>query len=335
VRILAVTNMWPTAERPRVGTFVERQVRGLEKLGLTVEPLVVDRTSGGMWAYRGAANLVQRAVGRFRPDVVHVMYGGVMSELVSGVLQDVPWVQAFCGTDLLGEQSGLLLQRLRGLVGVVCSRRSARRADQVVVKSRDLERALPPDVERTRVHVIPNGVDLELFRPLDREGCRARLGWQPGVFHVVFSTPGLADANKRLPLARAAVECLARNGIPAELHVMLEVPHLEVPVWLNAADAVLMTSHHEGSPNIVKEALACNRPVVSVDVGDVKERLDGIEGCFMAEPDPEDLARKLEAVAAGPRTVSARERMKELSIETVARRLVGVYEAAMAKKEAD
>jgi len=334
VKVLVVTNMWPSPERPRVGTFVERQVRGLEQRGLAVEPLVIDRPSGGMLAYRRAAAAVREACRRLQPDVVHVMYGGVMAGAVAPTLADLPWVQAFCGTDLLGEQIGSPVQKLRGWVGAVCSRWVARRADQVVVKSANLARALPRGVAPNRVHVIPNGVDFELFRPMDRRECRLGLGWSEEVFHVVFSTPRLADANKRLPLAREAVDKLADHGIEAELHVMLEVPHHQVPVWLNAADAVLMTSHHEGSPNIVKEALACNRPVVSVDVGDVRERIDGIEGCYLAEPEAGDLAAKLARVAAGPRVVEARSRMEELSIEVVADRLIRVYRAAVSEKVA-
>ncbi len=332
MKVLVVTNMWPTPENPRAGTFVERQVRGLENLGVTVEPVVIDRVSGGVLAYAHASELVRESSRAFRPDVSHVMYGGVMSDLVSRGMQDLPIVQAFCGTDLLGERSGPLLQRLRGRVGVLCSRRSAWRADQIVVKSKNLAEAVPRGIERAIVHVIPNGIDLEFFRPLDGGECRKKLGWRDDIFHVLFCTTKLKVANKRLPLARASVAALKRLGTPAELHVMTETPHAEVPIWLNAAGAVLMTSHHEGSPNIVKEALACNRPVVSVDVGDVKERIAGIDGCHLAQADPGDLAGKLRAVSRGPWEVEARGRMKELSIEAVARRLVKVYEAAIVSK---
>ena len=325
--------MWPTAERPRVGTFVERQVQGLEMIGVEVEPLVIDRQGAGAFSYRLVPPLVREAVRAFRPDIMHVMYGGVMAEAVFRSRPKVPVVQAFCGTDLLGEQVGSVLQRVRGWVGVVCSNRAARRARGIIVKSRNLERALPPDVDRSIVHVIPNGVDLGVFRPQDRSKCRSRLGWEQDIFHVVFSTPRLGDANKRPALAREVIECLNSGGLHSELHIMLDIPHNEMPTRLNAADAVLMTSAHEGSPNIIKEALACDRPVVSVDVGDVRERLEGVEGCFIAEPDLEALAGKLQAVADGPGIVPGREKVKDLSIEAVARRLVVVYEAAIASRE--
>src|SRR5439155_17115093 len=92
--------------------------------------------------------------------------------------------------------------------------------------------------------------------------------------------------SKRPELAAAAVEHLARRGVDAELFFVDSVPHDRVPTYINAANAVLLTSVTEGSPNIVKEALACEVAVVSVDVGDVSERLAGIDGCFIAKADP-------------------------------------------------
>jgi glycosyltransferase involved in cell wall biosynthesis len=106
----------------------------------------------------------------------------------------------------------------------------------------------------------------------------------------------------------------------------VDVPHEEVPLWLNAADVVLLTSTHEGSPNAVKEALACNVPIVSVEVGDVRERIDGVEGCHCAAATPPDLAAKLAEVLERGERVRGREQVLELSLPTVARRLRAIYE---------
>jgi teichuronic acid biosynthesis glycosyltransferase TuaC len=96
---------------------------------------------------------------------------------------------------------------------------------------------------------------------------------------------------------------------------------------------VLLTSLHEGSPNIVKEALACNIPVVSVDVGDVRERIQGIEGCYLAVPEPGDLAAKLQMVQAGSRRVVSRIKMQELSLKRVALQLKEFYSEVLAAFE--
>jgi glycosyltransferase involved in cell wall biosynthesis len=127
-------------------------------------------------------------------------------------------------------------------------------------------------------------------------------------------------------MAEAAVANARRAGLDVELHPLQGVPHADVPMWLNASSVVILTSQHEGSPNIVKEALACNIPVVSVDVGDVAERIEGIAGCYIAAATPGDLADKLQIVRANPGRVESRHKMQELSLERVALRLTQYYE---------
>jgi glycosyltransferase involved in cell wall biosynthesis len=143
--------------------------------------------------------------------------------------------------------------------------------------------------------------------------------------NVLFPT-NVGDPRKRFGLARAAEETARQRGIPVEIHQLRDITHNEVPIWLNASDVLLLTSLHEGSPNVVKEALACNLPVISVDVGDVGERLNGIDGCHLASPDPNHLATKLSLVYFGSRTVAGRVRMNELSLERIAVKLKQVYE---------
>ena len=331
MRILAVTNMYPSPANHRVGTFVEQQVSGLRRLGIEVEVLVIDRVTQGRMAYRATGRLVAAAIADHRPDLLHVMYGGVMGWLALR-RSTVPNVLSFCGTDLLGERSGSLQHRARAHLGVWCSRRSILRADHVVVKSENLARALPRSLEPARFSVIPNGIDLERFQPRPRSDCTAELGWDAEPFHVLFCAHGPDDANKRYGLARRAVDELRDRGTPAELHLLSDRPHDEVPTWLNAADAVLVTSIQEGSPNIVKEALACDRPVVSVDVGDVAARIAGVVGCFIAQPDPADLAEALSRVTTGPGRVEGRESVRELSIESVAGRLIEIYRRVQAER---
>jgi teichuronic acid biosynthesis glycosyltransferase TuaC len=324
MRILAVTNIYPTLQAPALGTFVEQQVKGLRRIGLDVEVMLVDRAQRGMGAYLGLSRQVRARVAQFQPHVVHVMYGGVMADTITRAIHDRPIVVSFCGSDLLGELLSGILRRLISGYGVMASHRAARRACGIVVKSKNLHDALPKDVDRGKVRIIPNGVDLERFRPLNRDECRRRLGWSGKRFHVLFPT-NTGDPRKRPDLARAAVEAVNNSGVKAEMHQLRGVPHEEVPIWLNASDVVLLTSLHEGSPNIIKEALACNIPVVSVDVGDVRERIQGIEGCYLAVPDPGDLAAKLQMVHAGSRRVVSRITMQGLSLERVALQLKEFY----------
>jgi glycosyltransferase involved in cell wall biosynthesis len=155
------------------------------------------------------------------------------------------------------------------------------------------------------------------------------LGWNAQRFHVLFpATRG--DPVKRPELAHAAARILSYSGIEAEFHVLQDIQHSIVPVWLNASNVVLLTSLHEGSPNVVKEALACDVPVVSVDVGDVRERIEGIAGCYIALPEPGDLAAKLCMVYGGLQRVPGRINVQELSLERVALRLKEFYGEVLA-----
>src|SRR5262249_34938180 len=132
-------------------------------------------------------------------------------------------------------------------------------------------------------------------------------------------------SEKRFDLARAAVDLVSRNRPDVDLHVLAGVGHDDVALWLNAADVVLLTSDHEGSPDAVKEALACNVPVVSVDVGDVPERSGTIAGCYVTDHRPASIALALDRVLARTGRIDGRERILDLSLERVSARIAAIY----------
>jgi glycosyltransferase involved in cell wall biosynthesis len=324
VRALIVTNMYPTPARPADGAFITSQVASLRDLGVEIEVCHLNRPSEGRSVYRGLAGKIHSLVSTTRPDVVHVQYGGVLANRVGRAVRDRPLLVSFCGDDLLGGGGGGLTDRAARAYNVIESRRAAGRADGIVVKSRNLFDALPRGLSKDRVWILPNGVDTRRFRPLDRLECQSALGWSPDRKHVLFPAPR-SRPEKRFELATAAVAEL-NGGSEVELHALEGVSHDQVPTWMNAADAVVLTSSREGSPNAVKEALACNVPVVSVDVGDVRERLDGIDGCYVAEATPADLAEKLRLVLERGTRIDAGEHVETIAIDRVARKLLGIYE---------
>ena len=316
--------MYPTAAAPTTGTFVAAQVESLRRAGVGVEVLHLDRRQAGRHVYRGLRKKVKGFVAATDPDVVHVMYGGVMADAVTRAIGDRPVLVSYCGTDLLGGRGNGALDDLALRYGVLASRRAARRADGVIVKSRNLLDALPRSVDDSRVWIVPNGVDLARFHPRDRSESQKTLGWTGARRHVLFPAPA-ERPEKRFVLAQAAVAHHNQHGDNVELHALSNVPHDDVPVWLNAADVVLLTSAHEGSPNVVKEALACNVPVVSVNVGDVRERIEGVDGCFIADPSPEDISAKLTMALQRREPIEGRGRVADLSLEGVADRVRTIY----------
>ena len=136
MRVLAVTNLYPTESSPAPGTFVASQIDSLRQLGVEVELLHVDRFAGGRRVYRSLARDVLQAVNETEPDLVHVMYGGVMADVVTRKIRDRPVLVSFCGTDVLGTGGRGVVDRLSHRYGVLASRRAALRAAGIVVKDR-------------------------------------------------------------------------------------------------------------------------------------------------------------------------------------------------------
>lgn len=324
MKVLAVTNIYPNESHPAQGTFIEQQVVSLRRIGVDVSVLFVNRRIQGAAAYRSLPRLLRSRLADFDADLVHVMYGGVMADLVTRVVQDRPTVVTFHGSDLLGENLSGIRRKVISKYGVIASRRAAKRAAGVIVVAKALRDRLPASVDRARVRIIPCGIDLARFKRLDESICRQALEWRRDRFHVLFNSSG-GDPVKRQGLARSAVEILSQMGVPAEFHELRGLSNDEVPRWVNASHVLLLTSLHEGSPTIVKEALACDLPVVSVDVGDVLERIQGVEGCHIAVPNSNDLAAKLQLVFRRGGKIDARSRMEEVSLERIAQRLDDFY----------
>src|SRR5256884_6523198 len=192
----------------------------------------------------------------------------------------LPLVVTFRGDDVQGIVCWSGRVALAGRVLQVLCRVVALGADAAIVVSEHMEASLPRSV---RPRVVPSGLDLNLFRPVPRDDARRRLGL-PLDRRLVLFVGNPAEPRKRYPLACDAL-ALLRRTLPAELLLAWGTPHSDMPLLMSAADALVFTSVQEGSPHTVKEALACNLPVVSVPVGAVPRPLPGIEGCELCAAD--------------------------------------------------
>ncbi len=242
-------------------------------------------------------------------DLVHANYG-LMAPFALAQ-PNLPVVLTLWGSDLLGKY-----QR----VSQWCSRY----CDAVIVMSEQMASLL--DVECT---VIPHGVDLTRFAPRSQSLAMDELGWDPTKKHVLFPYRPTRPV-KDFPRAERIVERVrGRLDEPVELQVATGIAHEDIPTYMNAADALLMTSKHEGSPNTIKEALACNLPVVSTDVGDVAERLDGVQPSFIGRTDDELVDALVETLHRGTRS-NGRAAVQELSLQRMGERIHDVYTDALA-----
>jgi teichuronic acid biosynthesis glycosyltransferase TuaC len=268
VRALVVTSLYPTAEHPERGRFVADQVESLREIeGLEVE--VFQFEPGGLNYVTAARELRRRHRGD-RFDVVHAHHGlGGWTARALG--RRAPLVVTFHGTDLEHPVVSRLSQAL------------ARVATLPATVSADLARRRLAGAGRTRrVAVLPTGIDLDRFRPIARAEARAELGLEPDGRYLLFPADP-ARPEKRHDRARA----LARE-VDALLLALERVPPERVPLYINAASAVVVTSEREGFGLATLEALACEVPVLSTDVGIAPLALAGIEGTLCA---PFDVAR--------------------------------------------
>jgi teichuronic acid biosynthesis glycosyltransferase TuaC len=261
VRVLVVTSLYPSAANPARGRFVQDQVEALRRLeGVEVELFTFE--PGGA-SYARAARELRRRHRRDRFDVVHAHHG--LGGWTARALGRGPLVVTFHGTDLEHPVVGPM------------SRALARTADLPATVSAALARLRLPSSGRTRrVAVLPCGIDLDRFRPLDRVAARTQLGLDPAGRYLLFpADPARPEKrhDRALALARAlGAELLAyRNTNPDE-----------APFWVNSASAVVVTSEREGFGLAALEALACEVPVLSTPVGIAPLALEGIEGTLCA-----------------------------------------------------
>jgi len=319
--------MYPTPDDPAYGAFVATQVQSLSRAGADVDVEFVNGRRSTL-DYLGAPLRISRLVRAGRFDLVHAHYG------LTGFLaafQRLPLVVTFYGDDLLGtpDRRGRLTLKSRAIRRIGYA--AARRAQGVICMSEEMRQALPRAADRARARVIPNGVDTERFCPGNRVAARVRLGLDPAERLVLFpNTP--REVRKRLDLAEAGVAALAAGGLAARLWVVTRVPHDHMPDHFRAADCLLLTSDWEGSPNVVKEALCCNTPVVSVEVGDVRRWLDLTPGCRLVERAPAAIAAGLRDVLCGPGRVDGSAVRDEVSADRVAARVLDVYGAVTARR---
>lgn len=263
----------------------------------------------GLSGYLSAIPKIRRAWRSGRYDLVHAHYS--MSAFAASLSGRFPLVVSLMGSDVF--MSG----PMRLIIRILCRRRWA----ATIVKSVQMKEKL-----RLRdSEVIPNGVDTGLFVPASRETAKEHLGFPVSRKMVLFGSS--ADRPEKNPgLARRAFDLL--NEPAADFRYLAGLAHSEVPWHLNAADVLLLTSTWEGSPNVIKEAMACNCPVVASDAGDVAILTGGTGGCYIASHDAEDVAAKLRAALDFSGRTRGRERILELGLDSgrVAERIKSVYE---------
>lgn len=282
---------------------VVEQARALKKEGVKISFFKVKR-KGASGYVRGAIEL-KRWLKNNKYDLIHAHYGlcGIMATMAGAA----PLVVSLMGSDLLGSA---WISRVVGFF--------AKRVWPVtIVKSE----AMAEKIGSSNTMVIPNGVDMELFREIPRDEARDRCGFSKSKTVLWPADP--ARKVKNFGLAEATMQYMDREDV--ELKTVFGEKTILMPYFYNAADVVLVTSLREGSPNVVKEALACNVPVVSTRVGDVEDRINGLESCSVCDDSPKLLAKALDRALQSEARPDGRSSIKELDNNIVLRKILTLY----------
>ena len=170
--------------------------------------------------------------------------------------------------------------------------------------------------------IIPNGVNLKDFYPINKNTARKKLGWDNRIYILFSADPNRPEKNYKL--ASAAISTIKDADI--NLIPLVGIPYPLMNYYYNACDLLLLTSLYEGSPNVIKEALACNCPIVSTNVGDVSERLSGVDGCFICDFKPADVALKIKLALKHKKSIKGRISIQDLDQIKIAKQIIAVYE---------
>ena len=313
-------------EYPASGIFVIRQVTSLRKLGLKISRYDLGGSHSPIHFFKNWLRL-RHKIRQLRPDIVHAQYGTIQAMLA--VLTGSPTVVSFCGGDLI--RAAPSVSPMRAHLGFLMSNLAALRAGGIICKSEELRQALW--WKRSEAVVIPSGVDLDIFTPGPQDDAREELGWEIGPPIVFFSSGG-DEKNKGLDIVQRAMEVVC-NQIPnAQLQTISHNIHpRRMPLYFRAADVLVCASKREGSPNVVKEALACNLPVVSTPVGDVRERLKGVYPSAIVPREPKAFGEAVARILLERQRSNGREHVQELALDRVAMRVKHCYERVMGNME--
>lgn len=292
-----------------VAPFIYEQVNSLREKGIEIEYC---RIKGGIKGYLKTVRSLKQIISTYHSNIVHA-HGGLCG-FVATLQSLCPVVTTYHGSDInnLWTRYISYMAILRSKCNIFVSQRLKRRVGWL----------------RKKYAIVPCGVDTSIFYPMDKNEAREKLGWNADKVYILFSKQFNVKV-KNYPLAKAAVELLPN----VELVELKGYTREQVACLMNASDVALMTSFTEGSPQFVKEAMACACPVVSTDVGDVRELLQGIDNSYITTYEPQDVANALfKVLSNGNRNEQAYARIRDnYELSVVAEKLICIYKKVTGK----
>jgi teichuronic acid biosynthesis glycosyltransferase TuaC len=290
--------------------FIYEQIEAV-KQNFNIEYDVFNIEGKGILGYLSNLRKFKNKIKNFNPDVVHAHFG--LSGLFAGLQRKLPVVITFHGSDI-------------NLSKVLpFSKIASKLSKHNIFVSSKIHKKIGI---KNKSSVIPCGVNLEIFYPIKLKTAREMLNMEMEKKYILFSS-NFKRIEKNSSLAFSAVDMLKMDCDLIELD---NRKREEVNLLLNACNLLLLTSTSEGSPQVIKEAMACNRPIVATDVGDIRELIGDTEGCYLTSFDPDDVAKKIKMALQFEKSIQASERIKSFDNNIISKKVFDIYQKVIIKK---
>ena len=293
-------------KREGINAIVKNQGKSLDEKGISIEYFGVE--GSGFKGYFKNISRLRKYLKTHKFDVIHAHYS--LSGVVASLAGAKPLVVSLMGSDVVYSRLFTLIARFFSKYIWHTS----------IVKSAFLKEK----IRNQKSIIIPNGVDTTLFKPMDKTDCQKRINWDNSKKHIFFAA-SKDRPEKNYQLAKTSVEAISEFDIV--LHDASGIKNEEMPIYYNAADLVLLTSIWEGSPNAIKEAMACNRPIISTKVGDVPWLLSEVKGCYLCKNNYSSISKSIYKLLKSDEKCSGNEAISRLELkrEQVADKLIELY----------
>ena len=290
-----------------ISPIIKNQGDSIQKLGVELKYFTIKKR--GIKGYLKSIFYLRKYLTEEVFDLVHAHYS--MSAMVATFAGAKPLIVSLMGSDVKSKRMYKFL--LYFFIRFIWN--------ETIVKTKDMKSSLSCD----NVTILPNGVNMDKFLPLDLNTACEKIGWDTNKINILFpSSPTRKEKN--FTFAVQAIELC--NNAKIRLHVLENVRNEDVPIYLNAANIILLTSLYEGSPNVIKEAMSCNRPIVSVNVGDVEMLISSLNICYLCKPDKYEMSESIAKIISSNAFVTkGRERILLLKIDelSISKKLLSIY----------
>lgn len=314
MRILFVTNNYPTPKTPGDSPCIEEQKRSLEDLGIDVDVLFFNGMRNRLNYLQGALRVFWDVQIRRHYDLLHAHYG--FSGAVACMQSSCPVIVTFRGSDVLTQRERPVSQWV------------ANKVDRVIVMTKEMKRVLG----RKDALVIPYGLDMDTFKPRPQDAARRELNLPLDVPLILFPYNPQRWI-KRFDLVQQAVTMLLEKFPSIQVLAIHDKPRKVVATYMNACDVMILASESEGAPGAIREAMACNLPIVSVDVGDVADLIRVVDGCYICERNPSSIAAEVTKVLIVRKRSNGCTAASEFDLKRTAIALLTVYNEVLSERQ--